>query len=814
MDPVIFGGECLIIYFRPQQDTQSTVFARDNRVFTTPHASPFPHHFIPPKHWVDTRENPSNYLTTGYCHDNYPALAFVQERFPWSDDIFRRLIFNESHISYDCTCRGYALDSVKAQSWWVLEWSLLKTIEHLSKRQWYSLDISTPPLPSQLGYRRTHKTRQIALHRARSSRDAFRTLAATVSMLMARINTRIILVDDRPAETVGLPYWGVEIFIQGTGIPWIECLNRSTISKFDQNTNPRIGAVFDVRTSPHLDLVKAMENAQVPIWFDWGNNPQDFEYGDFRDNVFLHWPSNSQAQLAYRQDQERLLDIQMLLAAVDDGWWRNEHMDYVQAARPEIPHTGGQLEGETCKEFVHRRAMISWSSRELDGETLENYLKRAPVDHDRRNAGWDVFLQKQLSAKAELSPGGAAVWYWEDNRDGFRMRTLVDRGKLLDMWDAYGPRMKIFDAQTDEWDVCSEFDDGEEKFTRDFGLTMPDIAIALSNEEHNFEPDQPAPGYELTTAKERENLNYVTMWGRWQDVHVSWEAKKSYDTLEQGLYYRFGLKIGVDQPSAIPHFKKPAPWEVIRKIVSDRSTPMKSNDNQNFISTFVLQAVHEMVIPDEVCDFGWVHLQPQKFEVTRMTLLHPSTQVQMPYYRLTSTPTEETDEAVDWFLILEDPAVVVECMRRRLGPSLVDIAKNLSERGVAFKTLRSCLLATLEEKIPQAVTHGWRPENYRPTGMEEYMAYQSIRIDFLKQRRMRAALMCGGIVWRLAIETLTADAVIAGPSHDSYHEVVQEHSTHENYYDDHLSVIEQDFICGVYKVATGKYLYLLLKIHR
>ena len=71
----------------------------------------------------------------------------------------------------------------------------------------------------------------------------------------------------------------------------------------------------------------------------------------------------------------------------------------------------------------------------------------------------------------------------------------------------------------------------------------------------------------------------------------------------------------------------------------------------------------------------------------------------------------------------------------------------------------------------------------------------------------RAALLRGGIVWRLAVEVLGGDwrpLASTGPSEDVYvyaQAFVPERGDY--YYDDALSSDELDVICGVYKVYTA-----------
>jgi hypothetical protein len=66
--------------------------------------------------------------------------------------------------------------------------------------------------------------------------------------------------------------------------------------------------------------------------------------------------------------------------------------------------------------------------------------------------------------------------------------------------------------------------------------------------------------------------------------------------------------------------------------------------------------------------------------------------------------------------------------------------------------------------------------------------------------------MKGGIVWRLAMQSLHQDDVIAGPSESVYQSGIcfVEEGSGKHWWDDDLTEDEMNLICGVYKVFTGK----------
>jgi len=76
---------------------------------------------------------------------------------------------------------------------------------------------------------------------------------------------------------------------------------------------------------------------------------------------------------------------------------------------------------------------------------------------------------------------------------------------------------------------------------------------------------------------------------------------------------------------------------------------------------------------------------------------------------------------------------------------------------------------------------------------------------FSNHQHLRAALLAGGIIWRLALEELGIDPALWGPSEATKYafEILSEFG---DFVDDGLTVEEMDFICGVYYVygSTNK----------
>jgi hypothetical protein len=110
-------------------------------------------------------------------------------------------------------------------------------------------------------------------------------------------------------------------------------------------------------------------------------------------------------------------------------------------------------------------------------------------------------------------------------------------------------------------------------------------------------------------------------------------------------------------------------------------------------------------------------------------------------------------------------------------------------------------MANLHIHLPSPL--GWRPSNYKPD-VADYYGYEQFRRRLLERPEiLRAALMKGGIVWRLATldvdEDLAMKVILDGPTAtaSSIGHKFGEQS------DDRLTDLMENIICGVYMIDTG-----------
>jgi hypothetical protein len=96
---------------------------------------------------------------------------------------------------------------------------------------------------------------------------------------------------------------------------------------------------------------------------------------------------------------------------------------------------------------------------------------------------------------------------------------------------------------------------------------------------------------------------------------------------------------------------------------------------------------------------------------------------------------------------------------------------------------------------------------------DDYFAYEQERAALLRDPRIaRAALLRGGIVWRLAVATLSFDDVLDGPTTAATLRrqgvVLKTSDASVDLCDDGLSKLELDIICGLHHCLTGLFFLL------
>ncbi|KAH6910964.1 hypothetical protein BKA70DRAFT_1099653 [Coprinopsis sp. MPI-PUGE-AT-0042] len=155
-----------------------------------------------------------------------------------------------------------------------------------------------------------------------------------------------------------------------------------------------------------------------------------------------------------------------------------------------------------------------------------------------------------------------------------------------------------------------------------------------------------------------------------------------------------------------------------------------------------------------------------------------------------------------WKLALTCASDALMVCRLAASMSWEDIVPLLVQNGVPFQTFQPPrpAISIPYHPLPARLNYRLSKSNFTP---QDYDAYEHLRNQMLNHPRMRAALLRGGILWRLAISHLQADDALSGPSQSAQLLSAVHPHTSDRLIDDGLTALEEDLLIGTYVCKTG-----------
>ena len=155
--------------------------------------------------------------------------------------------------------------------------------------------------------------------------------------------------------------------------------------------------------------------------------------------------------------------------------------------------------------------------------------------------------------------------------------------------------------------------------------------------------------------------------------------------------------------------------------------------------------------------------------------------------------------------------VIPNCPRARGSPFTdFEVAREPLNHVIQFSTLLP-VKPLPRSSIGPVITVPVRLPGYKFT-QDDYYAYEQQRAALLSDPRVAwSALLRGGIVWRLAVATLSFDDVLEGPTTAATLQcqgiIVKTNDDSTDLCDDGLSQLELDIICGLHHCYTGMFFF-------
>ena len=654
------------------------------------------------------------------------------------------------------------------------------------------------PFPKRYGYELQYSCPRHAKIIATRSRDAFVPLMAAVTLMF-------LLLRDRESIVDGFQWRDKVIHKTNIHPQWLTALEDSAVGDLSLE---RIGGIVDEQDCEFKAILRLFCEVPLDLYICWGAMtdrpvhlhpfliplvPSPSETSMLRSSVL------TQRHLITSRGSSSV-DHHLLPLPLPSQYPSSPNSLTLSAALPSQPPSSnsfppsekcsGQKQGEHWRSFFDRRQ--EWNDLKTSKET--------PQQHQSR-------LQRLENARKGNVPGrkGARIYIWEDT-DGFHVRRAAHRSDYESVWYDYSSNQRRYDSFRDEWDLCSEFGDSDASvrvLDGDDDDDDDDDALPSTLLPEDSIPDDHNQG-EYSSAADLQRVY------DWQGS-CSYENYQFIDTIEDRLYFRFGFdKIG--QAAAPTKLMK---WTMVREILG----------NGRWLDLLPLNTANPQAgVQDAICNFfGYMSTSNSisDMPIELYDLCHPNEHLQrifakvrvrrvvlgeLLYYLIRPKACEKVEET-KYELGLISAAATIEILRHEWGSDLVSIASQLLRRGIAFNTfIHADVGHPAPHFIPRYSGLGYRSVNYQPT-IHDYQSYECKRNNFLRSPRGRAALLAGGLMARLARDVVNFDDVCYGPSDEIFrHGFCLKDEKYSSFalWDDCLTEDEQDMICGVYKVDTGK----------
>ncbi|KAF7972407.1 hypothetical protein HWV62_18064 [Athelia sp. TMB] len=693
-------------------------------------------------------------LALRHSSNKYPFLGFTIANLRYSHVLLRRLNHSFNTLPIVFRHGEWALADDVVRQWEDLEHCLIMISNHLFNHFQTMLpaDVSFFPFPSSFGFARGRPYENQMRRAVMKARAAFGPLLVLCSYMIALT----------PSFTANNPPWLQSLSDEKGNIrlphAWVEDFAASPVADFS-TCNTRIGVVM-TPSCQFFEYLPKFLRANVPVWILWNQS---------------NWYSTVPGVLRYRpaMDQVRLAHRSACVSLEDRNGDNGQELKLADDM------------GESPERFFERRNKIN--RQFMPTETQEV--------REARSAREAEAMEHRVP---EVS--GARVFVWKIKGSRW-FRCLLDWEDICVIWPNIRNDQRRYDSFANEWDI--------------YAITDPS-PVELSHSDNSCPVDQssmeesvaaPLNAVILGNRLPIRAVDYTRDLGEAYNHTSSVNNPVEIDNLYTIIRYRLGF-----QPSSQVFGSGSSPdprvstWKQARTVLGDVSSVCDNPEMQDAVVRFVNHGLLKSV-PSGFWDFAKdsKHVIVPENDYLRVVRVKNR---DLSYYELIPKTTKTSVSVPAWRLMLHDPLTALECVRRsNRSISKTDYALFLIKSGRSFNT-RLTVHRPPPSLIPAARSLysqgglGSHPFNYCPSDID-YLAYEAKRDVLLHSERMRAAVMKGGIVWRLSVHSVSPNLVCSGPVDFSSGSYLRLDGEPYGSWDDEVSDDDLDLICGVYKVFTG-----------
>lgn len=785
----------------------------------------------------------------------HPFLLLIPRWNVFKGSLFGCLDYRDGHFPYYRDGRDFRLARNVVHEWENLEHALKVLVTAMLEvgpvdKVFMSSRFSLWPFPASYGFKKPHSSVQGLQKAAASSRDSFLPLIAAGTLGLLWCKHR-----EQTQKKYG---WRERLQNTRQIHPeWFSAFERSYAN------DPRVLRAGGVVEADHPNAPAILElcsQLYVPVCLHWGpiGKPsletrstyiERYNLIDKQDTWGLHrgsgydFPNVEQYWKLYRATTGAPLPADLVDTFLPDPTPPPQRAVYQSIFNdpdndsPMVERGSGQLDGELWEDFFNRR-------NERNKQRIAN---ASPGDQQK-------WLDREKAASRFDIPGrhGASVYYW-DLRSGFRVRALLTRGLQRRYWALYSRNQKKYDPVADAWDLCTEFgdpdpdSDDDEDDPMDSGDEMPmpmmdlpaavvDKAGGTDREDREMEEvpavivdkagdtDREAEEGEMEEGEVGESaapainsaaaLSAVTSHGDEDRTGQppENEPERTVMRMDDIAYERYGF----DPANAAEDSTAQESVNNVRQLLgngrwlnvpanadfAESEPPRIMPKLRRFFYLLSKMPTQSPNLPgcdiSEDSSYIW-DIRNWVIQVTPITV---DGGVQYVVRRRGQDISSQ-----EMLLLLQDPVSVLQIVRCHWGPSLEVIADWLVSFGIPFHTLIPGPIAKKSPPAPKPAPRpylGYRKSGYRPDA-NDFRAYERERDRFLRSNRGRAAILAGGLLSRLAMNTVQREDVVYGPDPDLVSKQGRcfwEYGG-KGYWDDFLTSDEADLICGMYMVEKG-----------
>lgn len=723
-------------------------------------------------------------------------------------------------------------------------------------RLWYGIAATTPPKPSEFGYLKEHKSAAVCTRRIEISRDWFVIWFGFLSFLLSE-------AERRHAGPVGeVPNWYLRLQEEGYTDSWLSGLMSSSVYSFTPAT-PRVGVFIQLsREDKYRPPIHYLLDLHVPVWLVWTKrdealfvkdpklallvpakqqlldalkavyrsawlpsageiikNYYDYE-GDFKDHQIQQLRAKYAPEVIFQFLMEKMaaeFRYPSLLAPA------TEKLLPSHPAPPQYPQQGMVERQSYAPQEKFTQLFPSWEEFFEERERRQAEMIQAESAQER---------QARLSRERSRGTKKARVYTWEKivTTGGMVVfaRVAVAKSQNEDVLSGFTKNQQKYNAFANEWDVFEGFAPGEyvpdddddysddafddiygtkpappqpQHHRADYSPSPTDRPVDIDSPVHSPPCHQILLDKDVSTPARHTRANSPAQSMETDEENSGDIPLHSSDVVETitrqyGYVSPLGAQVGGNSSLTW--------WKLLFAIgfTKDPKNDIPEAEQVAIISFIGALSSNQRPHRDlwDLDDFNHASLSGLSniLDVDRLTA----------NLYIFARPASM---ACRWKLGVTSAAAALYILRILLSNpmhTILSVARFLISRGVSFHTFLN--LRDLDLGAP-CLSAPFAPTAVRFIGFKFTVAdFDAAMVQcrqILNQPQGRAALLMGGILWRIAKQYLSLDGALIGPSmevtvHRSGHLIVDEKSQHQ-LWDDALTENELRVICGSYKLLTG-----------